>query len=123
DEMLRWKYATCRFAPADMDLRPDHGKRLFRPVLYLHDHALLWRQAYVQIHLRAEIGDEFHRAGKAVVQRRCCVPRQRETFGAQGERGRAGARSFAGDDEAACRDEPPGTIHATVDERRTADEI
>src|SRR5450755_5129969 len=65
-EMLRLKYATCRFAPADVDLFSDHRQRLFRPVLDLHDDPFQRRQAYVQIHLRSEIGDEFHRSGKAV---------------------------------------------------------
>src|SRR5688572_23064031 len=62
DGMLRWKDATCRFAPADMHLLPDDGKRLLRPVLDLHDHTFERRQADVQIHLRAEIGDEFNGA-------------------------------------------------------------
>src|ERR1700724_3608477 len=66
-EILRLKYAACRFAPADMDLFSDHRQRLFRPVLDLHDDSFCWRQADVQIDLRTQIGDEFHSAWKAVV--------------------------------------------------------
>src|ERR1700681_1611180 len=107
-EMLRLKYAACRFAPADVDLFSDHRQGLFRPVLDLHNDPFLWRQAYVQIHLRPEIGDEFHSPGKAIVHRRRYSLRQRKTFGAKRERGAAGASPFAGDDEAAGRDKTPG---------------
>ena len=106
-----------------MDLFADHRQRLFRPVLDLHDDAFLWRQADVQIHLRSEIGDELHRARKAVVHCRGGSRHQRQTFRAQRERGVAGAASFAGDDEAAGRDEAPGAIHAAIDEGGAADEI
>src|SRR3984957_7720107 len=121
--MLRLKYAACRFAPADMDLFSNHRQGLFRPVLDLHDDAFPWRQPHMQIDLRSQIGDEFHRAGKAVVHRRRCCAHQRQTFGPQRQRGAAGAGALAGDDKAAGRDKSPGAVHAAADEGGAADEI
>ena len=56
-------------AAADADVFAKPGQRLVRPVLDLHDHPLLRRQADVQIHLRTEIGDELDWPRKAVVAR------------------------------------------------------
>src|SRR6185437_16301782 len=66
---LRREYTACRLAPADMDRFPDVRQLLFRPILDLHDHPFLGRQADMEIDLRSQIGDEFHGAGKGIVHR------------------------------------------------------
>ena len=75
--------------PADLDAsrrRPAPASPRFGK---LHHHAIGRRQAHMQLEHRAEIGDEFHLAGQAVVHPASAAPRLRRS-GRSSQRGRPG---------------------------------
>src|SRR6188508_2108008 len=77
-------------APADMSRLPDLGHESAGAVGDLHHQPVGRRQAHMDIDLRAEIGDEFHRAGQVVVESRERPRADFQPLGPQRQGGAAG---------------------------------